>query len=162
MNETLIAVLGTLGGAAIGSILSPYLNHKYSLKKLEKEHEIKIDYMKQEIIFKRKTNYFEKISRNLEKIEDQLFITTAANKKEFLELIINCDPYVDEIINLKENDLYFKDYEIKKLLTKFLKIITEFMSIEDYREKERIKKISNKFNKIRLELMDYMQKELKL
>jgi len=62
-----------------GSIIGPVIAHKLGLIKLEKEHIKKIEYFREEIFFKRKIEYIDKLASkinetldNLEKVIDNL------------------------------------------------------------------------------------------
>ena len=81
---SLIGAISALIGALIGSVIAPRLNHMYSLEKLEKEHEKKIDYMKEEFKFNQKIKGYQNILNMLEedrKVLDQLYKNLNMRKK---------------------------------------------------------------------------------
>ncbi|MCK9595624.1 hypothetical protein M0R19_00340 [Candidatus Pacearchaeota archaeon] len=80
-------VLGTLGGALIGSVIAPFFNHLYRIKQLDEEHKKKIDYMKKEKIFEKKLEYLENILKILERrswFYSEILYTLAREKPEDL------------------------------------------------------------------------------
>jgi len=58
-------LISGLGGALIGAWLAPKANHKYSMQRLKEEHSNKINYLKEEIFFKKKLEFLDNLSIEL-------------------------------------------------------------------------------------------------
>lgn len=173
MEEIWIAVIGTLGGALIGSIIAPYFTHRYSLKKLDTHHKRKIEYLKEETFFKRKLNYFERIT---EAIEDNiLFCDFAINH------IKNCEKEEDwrkvkamlensKILQMQGSPLYSDNLKKTAIgIVKYLRAWEELIKVTRKMPKtknerknliEHIKKIREKMMSSGKETVEQMRKEL--
>ncbi|MCD4771435.1 hypothetical protein K8R30_03390 [archaeon] len=63
-----IFFVGAILVQTTGALLADWMNHKRNLGRLNKEHKNKIDYMKKQLIFKKKIEFLDRISMGIEEI----------------------------------------------------------------------------------------------
>jgi len=173
-------IISGLGGALIGSWLGPAKNHKYSMEKLETEHEKRIDYMEKEAIFNRRLENSEEIIKRMDTARMALFslirILMDKNgkieeKRSALKKSIETEGRLIEI-NFQLNDLYEMPKEINMKLGSIVKIIVEIKgTLNNFAEKgrekdlvkteEKLKTLRKEFNEATLETSLLIKKSLK-
>ncbi len=141
----LTAVVG-MTGVILGTFLGPYLNHRLNLK-----------YNRRDLIFKKKLEYFERVTSSIEE-------NTKLYRKAVGTVIKSKDPKIDKIIeNLKSgrkrflvmsSPLYFDVKNMSKKITDFVSVENKiFLEFEDLEKGKRNKSIV-------LESLDYKIKRL--
>jgi len=159
-------IISGLGGALIGSIIAPKLNHNYRMQQLKEEHEKRLDYMKKEKIFERKLRYFEEVSESIENEIDKIFLIKEQLKenlsiKELPNLTCfykdKCELYFNSFELLKEmNELGNMGIEMNDLVLDFSKKKKEKNYIKE------IESLCSKFVDKKVGIIDLMKKELKI
>ena len=123
-SGALTAAVGFFG-VLVGTLIGPYINHKLNLKNTRKD-----------IIFKRKLEYFEKLSESIEKnirtYHNSITEAESAKKQKLKEIyeklkqerknfLIMASPLYFNIRNLSEKIVSFVDIE-KELFKEFEKL----------------------------------------
>ncbi len=125
----LIGLIGT-GGVIIGSIITilgsrhiARKNHKYNLEKLKKEQEYRLKYFREEIFYKKKLEYYNKIAKQIENISyhyTQLITNSLPQIKEFFKNSSNLkEDKIQQILGEKIKDS-IKELVKKEILDYFL------------------------------------------
>ena len=161
-SGALTAVVGLLG-VLVGTLIGPYINHKLNLKNTRKD-----------IIFKRKLEYFEKLSESIENnirtYRNSITEAESARKQKLNEIyekikqerknfLIMASPLYFNIQNLSEKIISFVDIE-KEIFKEFEKLAK--LNNESQKEKtisnlkEKLKNLVDFGNRIVYE----MKKEL--
>ena len=161
-SGALTAVVGLLG-VLVGTLIGPYINHKLNLKNTRKD-----------IIFKRKLEYFEKLSESIENnirtYRNSITEAESARKQKLKEIyekikqerknfLIMASPLYFNIQNLSEKIISFVDIE-KEIFKEFEKLAK--LNNESQKEKtisnlkEKLKNLVDFGNRIVYE----MKKEL--
>jgi len=166
-NEIILVILMgifTLAGALIGAVIAPRFNHKYSMEKLKEEHEKRLEYMKEEIFFKNKLEYFEEISEKIQEEIGKIFLIKEKLKhnQQIKELPNLTAFYKDRC------ELYFNGLELLEKMNDLAKMGLEMNDLIDNipknKRKNYIKKIEalcKRFINKKLDIINLMKKELK-
>lgn len=98
-------------GGLVGAVISPWLSHFFSMKRLAEEHKKKIDYLKEEIIFKRLLTHVEEIFDKMTSLRrvvsnrGGIIFEDKFNSEEFESLLKD---YED---NKNKKTLFYMDYK---------------------------------------------------
>jgi hypothetical protein len=103
----------------VGLLISDLLNHKSTLQRIKKEHESKKDYLLSETLFKKKLEYFEKVTK---------FIEDYTNYYSQLLFLLGNPEQIARIYNLPE----IKQLKDKKLIIKKITSILEHIKEENF------------------------------
>ncbi len=123
-SGALTAVVG-LVGVLLGTLIGPYINHKLTLKNTRKD-----------LLFKRKLEYFEKLSENIEeniRTYRNAITETENASKERTEEIYNKLKEERKNFLIMASPLYFNIHELSERIVCFV---------------EEEKKIFNEFNRL--------------
>ncbi len=170
----LISVGGTLiaglGGALIGAVVAPKLNHNYKMQQLEKEHEKKIDYMKKEIVFQKKIKFFEEFSAEIS--EEILFYLEIIEDIKDGKKINDGEGGTMLELNLKTKELldrggsYLDFYKILNMWDNFSNIESKIdFILKNKNPNKNIKKLERLYHQLleaKVEVMDELRKELEI
>ena len=153
LNEILLAGIFFLGGIfvqIIGTNLADKKNHERNIKRLEKEHENKIEYLKEEIFYKRKLEYCEGLTSKIEK--------TKENTNKMIEDIKeNKIPEVEYLLGELAYGEYSLIFEVSDLLEK----VDKFKSIQHKLGEQMIKTLKEKEKKKEnIQILEEMFKEM--
>jgi len=137
MVDTITAALIGASGIALGAIITiigsrqiAKKNHQYRMQQLEREHEKRIEYMKEEIFFKKKLEYFEYVSEIIQnRINNcgKIILELRRDKPNIKEL----NELKNKIIDLQNIALYHND-----LSNLGLKVISFQEGIIEFNKKE--------------------------
>lgn len=103
----------------VGLLISDLLNHKRTLQRIKKEHESKKDYLLSETLFKKKLEYFEKVTK---------FIEDYTNYYSQLLFLLGNPEKTARIYNLPD----IKQLKDKKLIIKKITSILEHIKEENF------------------------------
>jgi len=162
-SGSLTAIVGVIG-ILIGALISPYINHRLNLK-----------YTRRDLIFKKRLEYFEKITDTIEKNQRMYHNTLAKiesskNSKEIKKIVdelkqnrkhflIMSSPLYFNIKNLSEKIIHFVAIE-KEIFSRILEIKTfdkkKQKTVDEL--KENLERLNKKGNEIVFEMRKQLVK----
>lgn len=148
-------------GALIASVISPSLSHRFRINQLKRNHELRKDFLREEILFKKKVEYLESLAahlvRNREIIQWIPTILNTTNFPEDKESIISFKSrpsHYPEPINYARLEIYgeknFLSDKYKDVLESSMDILYAYKKI--YRILEK-KNYLDEYSKIKKQIL---------
>lgn len=180
MSDAMIIGLTSSFGIMLGAIITILSsiwtikeNNKHNVKKLEREHKNKIEYLEKEIFFKKKIEYFEEtlkwasekvdtIDKKHEKIKKnyldaKIFLEKTNKEKSTWEILGKAPLYIANITEITQ--------EITKLIkieVDFIKNVNKITKLNHKKIIQENEEIVEKLNPQLLSLIRKMEEELKI